>query len=214
MLPALTRQVGVFVALPFVYEYGRAVGWHLRRVRADAGAVVLFPASVLIFSGWLWITTGNPLGFVQAQARASHHLSLPWLTLQDSVRPFIHDLHMHSWAVWPHGADLLCVALIAVLIVLGVRQLPPGQIAYTVAVWLLAVSYATLYWPLQSAARYMLAAFPVLLVLGQLGSRCWLNAVVLAVFADFSVMMTLLFVARSSCNRAPTCCDGSRAGRS
>lgn len=194
LLAALTRQMGVFLALPFAYEYGRAVGWRMRRVRADACAVALFPAGVLIFSGWLWLAAGSPLGFVQAQARASHHPSLPWITLWDTIRPFIHDLHMHTWVVWPHGSDLLCIALVAVLIVMGARQLPPGQTAYAATVWLLAVCYATPNWPLQSDARYMLAAFPALLVLAWLGHRRWLNAVVLAVFAVFSLMMTLLFV--------------------
>lgn len=194
LLAALSRQMGVFLVLPFIYEYGRAIGWRWRRIRADACAVMLFPAGVLIFSGWLWITAGNPLGFAQAQARAAHHPSLPWITLWDAVRPFIHDLHVHTWVVWPHSADLLCVALVAVLFVLGARHLPLGHTAYMVAVWLLAVCYSTLNWPLQSDARYMLAAFPALLVLARLGHRRWLNTLVLAVFAAYSLMMTQLFM--------------------
>ena len=192
LLAALTRQVGVLLALPFAYEYCRAIGWSWRRIRLDAAAVALFPAGPLIFSLWLWRTTGDPLGWVHAQTLvATHHLAPPWVTLW-GARTFVHDLQ--SWLFWRNGSDLLCVALVAALIAAGARRLPLGDTAYTAAVWLLTVSYATPVWPLQSDARYMLAAFPALLTLARLGHRRWLNAAVLAVFTLFSVMMTLLFV--------------------
>lgn len=195
LLAALTRQMGVLLALPFAYEYGRAIGWRWRRIRTDVCALALFPAGPLIFSAWLWHATGDPLGWVHAQILvASHHPAPPWVTVWDTARPFAHDLRVHSWVIWRNGSDVLCVALVAVLIVLGARRIPLGDTAYTAVVWLLAVSYATPDWPLQSDARYMLAAFPALLVLAQFGRDRRLNVAVIAVFALFSVMMTLLFL--------------------
>jgi hypothetical protein len=49
--------------------------------------------------------------------------------------------------------DLAAALLIAVLIGYSVRRLPPGDVAYCAAAWLLVLCFPTPGWPLQSGAR-------------------------------------------------------------
>lgn len=192
-LAALTRQAGVFLVLPFAFSYASAIGWQWRRVRANALAGLLFPAGLLAFMGWLWVTVGTPLGFVRAQSLvATHVFSPPWTTLWNAARLFVP--RSHGMYFWRNVSDVLMLALIGALLIVGLRRLRPGDWAYSAALWLLVLSFATPLWPLLSDARYMLEAFPCLLLLAQLTRRPWQTALVLAVFTLLLVMQTQFFV--------------------
>jgi len=163
MLASLTRQMGVFLVLPFAWEYLQQAGWRWRGIRMDALWAALIPGGLLLFMGWLWLSVGDPLAFVHAEHYWQHVFTLPWQTLGQSVVQLAHPV-ADRIVYLAEVVDIVLVVAVAVLLVVGARLLSPGELAYSAAVWLLAVCYPTQGWPLTSDARYMLLAFPVLLV--------------------------------------------------
>jgi hypothetical protein len=164
----------------------------VRQVRPNALAVLLIPTGLVIFMAWLWRTLGDPLAFVHAERHWNHHFAPPWQTLITAVQrlPALPDPIFR----FAGTVDLFAIVLVAALIVIGARRLPLGDTAYTAAIWLLVICYPTASWPLQSDARYMLLAFPALLLLARLGRWSWLNTAVLTAFGFLLLLMTQYFV--------------------
>lgn len=192
LLAALTRQMGLFLVLPFVYAYLRSVGWRWQRVRLGALAVVLIPGGLALFMLWLWHAVGDPLAFAHVEVFWQHVLLPPWETLWRAVGALAHN--PDPIAVRKGLVDLGAVLLIAALMMRGARQIPPGELAYSAAIWLLVVAYPTVAWWLQSDARYMLAVFPCFILLAWEGRRPWLNALLLVVFVATQLMLLQYFV--------------------
>ena len=192
LLAALTRQMGLFLVFPFAYAYAQQAGWRLRAVRPNAGWILLIPAGLLLFMGWLWRTLGDPLAFVHVETYWTHTLTAPWTTLYRAVTALSQ---MTDPIAFRKGlVDLGAVVLVAVLIVRGLRKLKPGDLLYSAAVWLIAVAYPTTVWWLQSDSRYMLAAFPCFVLLAWEGRRRWLHILLVVVFVAGLILLTQYFV--------------------
>ncbi|MGZ3599325.1 MAG: hypothetical protein ACXVCX_03750 [Ktedonobacterales bacterium] len=192
LLAAMTRQMGLFLAVPFAYGYATQAGWRLRSVRINAAWVLLIPGGLLLFMGWLWYTRGDPLAFQHAENHWDHVFSPPWATFPWAWRLLLRE--RNTLFLYKDVVDLVAVLLFAGLIVVGARRLRLGDTAYSAAVWLLALSYPAMGWPLQSDARYMLAAFPCFLTLARLGRRRWVHALISIVFGVVLVLVTQYFV--------------------
>jgi hypothetical protein len=189
---AFTRQMGLLLVLPFAGAYAARIRWRWRGLRPDALAVALIPGGLLLFMALLWRSVGDPLAFVHAEGYWQHSTALPWATLARAW----HLLFRQPDAIFLFKGvvDFAMVLLFLGLIVAGARLLPPGETAYSAAVWLLALCYPTAGWPLQSDARYMLAALPCFLVLARLGHRRWLHVLIAVGFGLLLLVMTQYFV--------------------
>lgn len=206
LLATATRQMGLFLVLPFAWEYGRVAGWRLRALRPSALAVLLIPIGLLLFMAWLWQSVGDPLAFVHSEGIWAHTSSPPWQTLVTAVRQIqqtlAHVLHPvpglpnqpDSIFLFKDLVDCAAIVLVAALIVIGIPRLPVGDTLFSAALWLLAIWYPVSGWALQSDARYMLLIFPAFLTLARLGRVPWLHALVVAVFSVLLLMMTQYFV--------------------
>jgi hypothetical protein len=192
LLAATTRQMGIFLVLPFAWEYGKAVGWRLRNVRIEAIAVLLIPGGLLLFMAWLWHAVGDPLAFFHAESHWSHHATPPWQTIVSALRLLPHQ--PDAIFAFRGVVDLAAILLFAGLIAVGIPSLPLGETLFSAAVWLLAACYPAEPWPLQSDARYMLLIFPAFLTLARLGRHRWLNVVIVATFAIVLVLLAQYFV--------------------
>ena len=194
LLASLTRQMGVLLVVPFLWEYGSYAGWHLRRVRADALAVLLIPGGLLIFMVWLWRTVGDPLAFIHAQALWNRSVAPPWVPLIRAIPQVLHISDRIS--LFRQGADFGADLLFGGLILYGIRRARPGDLLFAAAVWLVVLSFSpTLRWPLVSNARFMIEAFPCFLLLARLTDRRpWLTATILSIFAVSLLMLTEFFV--------------------
>ncbi len=192
LLATLTRQMGVFLVLPFLWEYASRAGWSWRRLRADVLWILLIPAGVLLFMGWLWHSVGDPLAFVHAEHGWHTLIAPPWTTLAMAVQALPHQ--PDAIFLFRALVDLAAVLFIAGVIVVGARRLPPGDTAYCAAVWVLALVYPANNWPLQSDARYMLAAFPCFLMLAMAGRRRWVHLLLAGSFGVLLLLMTQYFV--------------------
>lgn len=192
LLASLTRQMGVFLVLPFAYSYLRSIQWQWRKVRWDVLAGGLIPAGLALYMLWLWHAVGDPLAFAHVEQSWQHVALPPWETVRRAVVALLHN--PDPIGVRKGLVDLGAVVLIAALLMRGARQIPLGELAYTIAVWLLVVAYPTTVWWLQSDARYMLAAFPCFIVLAWEGRRPWLHRLVLVVFSGTLLMLLQYFV--------------------
>lgn len=204
LLAATTRQMGLFLVLPFAFSYASAHGWRwpwhwscprplqLPRLRLDALAVVLIPGGLLLFMAWLWLAVGDPLAFEHAERYWHHRLTAPWVTLAHAVPFFLGQANPRFRL--DELVDIFCAVLFAVLLILGIRRLPLGDLLFSAAIFVLVLAYPTNGWPLLSDARYMLEIFPCLLLLARLTRRPWQTALVLAVFTLLLLMQTQYFV--------------------
>ena len=181
-LAAATRNLGVILLLPLFLEwlrYRREFG-----LRGLAG-LALVPAGFLGYAGFLWGRFGDPLVFARQQDEYwGRELTNPFTTLGDAWQAardgarYLFDprtLFLNTSATPAlEASNTLNFAFLIFflgLLAVGFVVLPPGLSLYNLIVVLLPVLTPAPSFPLMSLPRFMLAAFPVFLVLGYLLSR-------------------------------------------
>jgi hypothetical protein len=80
-LAAITRATGVFLAPALACTYLAQRDWSLRRVRADAAALLLPVLALALHAANVARMSGDPLGLFHAQAAWHRHFAWPWRTL-------------------------------------------------------------------------------------------------------------------------------------
>jgi hypothetical protein len=181
-LAAATRNLGVILLLPLLFEwlrYRREFG-----LRGLAG-VALVPAGLLAYAAFLWGRFGDPLVFASQQDEYwGRELTNPITTLADAWQAardgatYLFDpqtLFLNTSATPALEAsntlNFAFLILFLALLAVGFVALPPGLSLYALVIVLLPVLTPAPSFPLMSLPRFMLAAFPVFLVLGYLLSR-------------------------------------------
>ena len=181
-LAAATRNLGVVLVLPLLYEWlrhRRELGW-----RALLG-IALVPTGFLAYAGFLRARFGDPL--VSARQQEEHwgrELANPFATLREGWRAarngmdYLLDpgtLFLSSSATPTLEAsntlNLAFLALFLALLLVGFFVLPPGLSLYALVTVLLPILTPAPSFPLMSLPRFLLGAFPIFLVLGYLLSR-------------------------------------------
>ena len=181
-LGALTRPFGVLLAIPMLVE--------LVRQRAPARAwpaILLVPAGLAVFIGFLWWQFGDPLAYLVAGRGWGRGFHLPWDTLMGYIRgPIVAFDWPYSWL------DLISMVLMVVVVIAGWRVLPRSYSAYAVAAIALALCTGTAWF---SASRHALAVFPIIVTLAVLGGR---NRAFHVGWLVLSVVLALAFMAREA----------------
>lgn len=209
VLAALARPTGMALAIPLIWEFAsrhvvRAAGGGFPRLsvtwRAAAkGALVVgaVPVGVGLFALYLWYTFGDPLAFVSAQAYWAHSFVPPWdlpmLALDSITRQPEWSFNQSRVII-----DVAPAVLFAGLTVTAARRLPVSLTLYMAAVLLVSLASPLVgAWnPFTSVGRYLLAAFPAFVLLGDWSSRYpWVQALVVgggfmlqAIFLGFFLM--------------------------
>lgn len=185
LLAALTRNTGVFLVLPLLWEWWRGrpeFGWS---GLPAAGLPTLGLAGYMAFA---YDRTGDPLAFATQQGEYwGRELTSPVSVVRDAVAEaresagFFTDLESLNLlftgsSAGPafafshlHGFFLLGVAV--GLLAAGVFLLPPGLWLYSFVVFAPPVISPSPSLPLMGLPRFILGAFPLFLVLGYLLSR-------------------------------------------
>lgn len=190
-LSSATRLVGVFLWLPL----GLAIWQHRRLLRSvDWFAIIIAPAGLVGYMGYLWSTAGDPLAFFHVQAafgagRSSNELIfLPqvvwrYVMIFTTVPSgdFLHHIAVLEFSSFLFGVILLAAAL--------KRSHDPGILLYSVCVLVLPTLTGTF----SSMPRYLLAAFPLFPVLGEIRSA-WIKSIILIVFTALLVYATTGFL--------------------
>lgn len=208
-MASLTRPDGMFLIVPFCYEYlariwqeqelslGTILSWRqifgcLQRIRFDVLLGLCIPASIVFFVAYGRDHAHDPLAFVHAHAFWDRSLYLPGWGILKSI-----------WTVFHHGllsfltmrtsidlsADLFILALVALSFV-GPWKLPKNLWGY--GLYALALyTYFQLFpkagiYPLESMSRFLLEIFPAFIILSSMSkyrtlhlSYCMVSAALL-----------------------------------
>jgi hypothetical protein len=153
----LTKTYTIVLILPLAIEYMAQHGWSLRRVRADAIAVIAGPAVALgALVLYMQLRLGDGLRFIHAEAGWGREVAGPWTSIGRAVT-----------AIGKTGAQFdsrvlaaFDVAAPLTLLAAGIYLSRRRQFAYAVFV-LLAATVFLCSGVLQSDGRYTLTVFPI-----------------------------------------------------
>ncbi len=178
-LAALTRNTGIFLIIPFCYEYLRQRQFCLKTVRFDGVSALLIPAGLAAFLLYCAERFGDPFAFQHAEATWHHVLIAPWSGLMWVLHAMMGAPGLLSFALQRNAIELGSTLFIFVLLLLslvGPWRFPRTYLAYILfaaMVWLLPllspVGPPGGIFPYQSLTRYMLEVFPAFIVLASLG---------------------------------------------
>jgi len=160
----------------------------VERLRHDRG-LLLAPAGLVAYAGYLWIRFGDPWGFMQAE-RGWHQapglrtwLKVAWFRRM-SRRPYLDPPHYHL------VGNLVATVVALALAVVVVKKLGWGYGVYAVAV---VVGAAASTKDFVGMGRYALSAFPCFAAAGALlADRARLRFAALAGTAGLLVLLTEL----------------------
>jgi hypothetical protein len=203
-LAAATRNVGVFLLLPLVHEWLRDPGGY----RWRGAYLALAPAGLFAYMGYLWWRFGEPLLFYTDQSQWGREATGPLASIGGAFTQAFDEVRGLAWPGNVSGAgeaadyllsvsdslNLLFLLLAAALLTVGVTKLPWGLAGYAAITVLLPAFFGTVQSPLMGYPRYVIAVFPLFIVLGTLLKNRALLAVWLAGSAVFSLALCALFV--------------------
>ena len=201
-----TRNVGVFLIFPLLYEWIR----DLETYRWRGIYLTLAPGGLLAYMGYLWVRFGDPLLFYSAQKSWGRQATGPLDTAGRAWESALEGAgRLLDPAMWAHptlnnvadhlaGAanlfNLVFFVFAAFVLLAGLRYLPLSLGIYG----LLLVAPATLFGtpgsPLMGTPRYVLVAFPLFIVLGLLAKNRLLFGAWLASSTLASLILCALFV--------------------
>jgi hypothetical protein len=209
---AATRNVGVFLVAPLIYEWIKDI----ERYRWRGIYLLLAPGGLFAYMGYLWVRFGDPLLFYSAQESWGRQATGPldtasraWVSaIEGAGRLLDPDLWAHpslrnvanELAGASNFFNLAFFVFAMVVLFAGLRYLPLSLTVYG----LLLVAPATLFGtpgsPLMGTPRYVLVAFPVFIVLALLfRTRLllggWLVMSTLTSFALCGLFVSWRFVA-------------------
>jgi hypothetical protein len=200
------RNLGIFILVPLLWELVDR-----RRARLWEGALGLVGSlgGLVAFMLYLAKGLGDPLYFAVAQRETwGRALTNPIHTLH---KAWTTGIFGERYAFHPHAIfgndgvepafkaadtfNLILFGILVFLVVVGLFKLPLDLWIYSVLVILAPILTPSPFWALTSFNRYMLACFPLFVVLGWLlaTSRALLG-VWLVASAGLGVYLTLLFV--------------------
>jgi Gpi18-like mannosyltransferase len=217
-LATLTRSIGVFLVIIFLYEFTRQIFPRLQQALRDRQlrqvlpllsglpAVLLIPLGLGIFAYVLDMRLHDPLAFVHAQLHWHESLSAPWKAPLTAIKSII-QLSPFTFAV-PHDIiDLTAFVLFLILLLLcfvGPERFARDQ--WTFALFgLLALISSVLfpgipgtgnipYDPLPSMQRYVLEIFACFILLARFGRRSWFHQTYLLIALPLLTLLTLQFL--------------------
>lgn len=202
-LATATRNVGVFLLAPLAYEWFR----NRRVYRWRVVYLALAPSGLALYAGYLWLRFGSPLLFYTDQAKWGRAAAGPLETAGEAWRTAVRGagwfFDPRLWSepsfagIANHIAlannlyNLLFFVFALVILLAGLRDLPPDLSVYAFLLVLPAALFGTPQSPLMGAPRYILVAFPLFIVLGFL----YRNRPVFAAGLALSVIVSLVFCA-------------------
>ncbi len=178
LLSCLTRSAGVFLMLPFCYEYLRQHRW--QNIRFDSLGVLLIPGGLIIFGLYCYKHFGDFFIFSRVQSGWFRHLELPWYGIQESIRAILSSSGLLSFQglhnTMQAGTDLFILGLL-LLGLFGPWRFPRSQWSYLIYAFALylflnsvpVIGGATPPYTLKSMIRFLLEIFPAFIILAKIG---------------------------------------------
>jgi hypothetical protein len=207
---AATRNVGIFLVAPLMYEWIRGGGLEEGNERWRGIYLALVPSGLVAYMGYLWIRFGDPLLFYSAQQNWGRQATGPLATAGRAWESAAEGAgRLLDPGLWAHpslgnladhlaGANNLynlCFFVFAVVVLLaGLRDLPLSLSIYGFLLVAPATLFGTPESPLMGTPRYVLVAFPIFIVLGLLSRKKLLFGGWLVLSTLTSLALCALFV--------------------
>ena len=199
-LASLTRSVGLFLLVPFFYEYLQQHQFKLRATRFDILASIGMPAGLGVFALYCYLRFRDPLAFSHAQDSWLRQLHGPWHGLLDSFL-IITRRGILSFDTIHNVIDLSAGLLMLLLIVLCFI----GPWKFSRDLWAYALYAASIYFftllvpeaggfPLASLSRLVLELFPAFIVLAAIGKNRQFNLYYLTLSGAILAFMLMQFL--------------------
>jgi hypothetical protein len=205
-----TRNVGIFLVVPLMYEWIAQGGLKEPRERWRGLYLAFAPSGLIVYMGYLWIKFGDPLLFYSSQKYWKREATGPldtasraWTTAVEGVG-VLGDSRLWAHPSAQNFADHLELAhsfynlaflIFAVVVLLaGVRKLPLSLTIYSLLLIVPPALFGTPDVPLMGIPRYVLVAFPVFIMLGLLARKKLLFAGWLILSTIMSIILCALFV--------------------
>jgi len=185
-LASLTRLAGLLVLPSLLLEYYHQTGWNPKKTKPDVVFVFSALAGFLIYLAINNTVMGNPLAFTSIEAVHWHNRFDPVAGLNAAWYWTLNKPPTDSITI---GAAPIAFAVFG-LVMIGIavyNRFRPAYILYMLLAWGLAVS--TSWWI--SVPRYIMAMFPMFLVLATLTKGKSINAAIVV----FSVALLCFFTA-------------------
>lgn len=180
----LTRSAGIFLLIPFCYEYLRQHEFRVGRIRFDIVSGGLIPSGICVYGLYCYYRFHDFLAFSHAQASWHHLLEPPWYGIIGSITAISHSGGLIGFQSMRNLLDLvpdLMMLLLIVLIFVGPWRLPRSQWSYGIyaaCVYVFLQIFpigGTGLFPLQSVGRYLLELFPAFIILAGFGKYRMFN---------------------------------------
>lgn len=188
LFAALTRLAGLLLFIVLFIEYFHQKGWKPRKIDLRILWIFLALAGFLIYLGINYQVTGSPFTFLRVEA--TH-----WF---NRIDPKNGLTTAYGWAKNASYPDNITIGIAPLafavfgLLMIGVslwRRLRPVYIVYMFLSWALAVS--TSWWI--SVPRYIMAMFPMFILLGLLTKRKAVNIAIAITSTALLCYFTVFF---------------------
>lgn len=184
MLACATRVQGLAI-LPAV----ACEAWQQRARRRDAAWILVMPLGFAAYLGVNWWVLGDPLAFVEIQRSHWHQDTItPWEGLRRTLEGMMGTASDGRVNVFESRA--MSVLGTVVLLLAGSRWLRPS---YQVYGWVGLILILSAAWPI-SFPRYVIAIFPIFLVLGHVTRRPWLDDLLMPISAVLFSVWSFMFL--------------------
>lgn len=201
-LASATRSTGLVLMLPLACELWRKFSKDYRRLFLyESICLALASSGLVLYMLYLWSSFHNPLAFITATRawNPSTPNRLGYLGGGDFFQELTLQPFKHLLDVWEEGATPAALSpwffLSFLLLTLCFRKrLPVSFTLYALGVLFLPYFTVAASLGFLSFTRYILLAFPVFIVLGQLCKTSrWLGLSMTGLFAAMLFMYTALF---------------------
>lgn len=198
-LASLTRPDGMYLLVPFCYEYLRRT-WQqqeeprlsifargqiarlFKGIRFTALIGIFIPTGILLFMGYGYLQFHDPLAFVHAHAYWNRSLHFPGWGMLKALLVIVHHRFVSFLAMRSAidlGTDLFILGLILSMFV-GPWRLPKTLWSYALYAAIVYLYFqlfprADGLLPLESMSRFLLEIFPAFIMLSRINKRPTLN---------------------------------------
>ena len=200
LLAALTKQLGLLLLLPLLYEYLAEREFAIRSIRRDVLLLCLIPIGTLAFMLFRHLYVGEPLLTETYRLRWAVNVSWPWSNIADSLAAIFNTGRFLALnpedtllrRIFYNSFDLVCVGLFLSLAIVSFRRLRLSYGLYMVSVlFVVLIQNFRPPYPIAALPRYVLVLFPGFMVLGAMVKNKTLHWAMVT----FSTMLLALFTA-------------------
>lgn len=213
-LAVLTRSAGLLLLVPLLMMYLRDREYNWRRPGWEITYLLLVPLGLMVWMLYLDIRFGDPWLFIKSQTnwvrgfawplgpleglrqgvRAAGQSASSILSLGDRTYWPVVDRDPRLWDTY-NILNLGFTLSFLGLCIAAFWRLPRAYAAYALAVVLLPLSFPSAFVPLLSMPRFVLAAFPIFILLALWADkRPWLDKLIVVSSLTFLGLFTAKFV--------------------